>query len=71
MLTKRLVTLHWTVTPVKFAHLLTYAYLPSTEVKSVSVFSQLEDTLMPPSDCLLSNTSALGLRAAPLRLGVT
>jgi hypothetical protein len=26
---------------------------------------------MLPSDCLLSNTSALGLRAAPLRLGVT
>ena len=51
--------------------LLKYAYLPSKEVKSVSVFSQLEDTLMLPSDCLLSNTSALGLRAAPLRLGVT
>jgi len=51
--------------------LLKYAYLPSKEVVSVSVFSQLEDTLMLLSDCLLSNMSALGLRAAPLRLGVT
>lgn len=72
MQTKLLVTLHLNVHTCEICTcLLKYAYLPSKEVKSVSVFSQLDDTLMLPSDCLLSNTSALGLRAAPLRLGVT